>query len=128
MDVRFCEGRNHRREARVRAAGSARVRRCALLRSALQENLFLLDKDLHGGRQSGNWDLRPGCSVSTNWRLLGTVHEFESTRSQMDSITMATAIRSKKWKATASPGGENREAGAGARSGSRRLISKVCCG
>src|SRR5216117_1343028 len=51
MDVRFCEGRNHRREARVRAAGSARVRRCALLRSALQENLFLLDKDLHGGRQ-----------------------------------------------------------------------------
>src|SRR5437870_5341237 len=44
------------------------------------------------------------CSVSTNWRLLGTVHEFESTRSQMDSITMATAIRSKKWKATASPG------------------------
>src|SRR5881628_3190270 len=48
MDVRFCEGRNHRREARVRAAGSARVRRCALLRSALQENLFLLDKDLHG--------------------------------------------------------------------------------
>src|SRR5438132_1578211 len=80
------------------------------------------------GRQSGNWDLRPGCSVSTNWRLLGTVHEFESTRSQMDSITMATAIRSKKWKATASPGGENREAGAGARSGSRRLISTVCCG
>src|SRR5437879_10311827 len=75
-----------------------------------------------------NWDLRPGCSVSTNWRLLGTVHEFESTRSQMDSITMATAIRSKKWKATASPGGENREAGAGARSGSRRLISTVCCG
>src|SRR5436189_133424 len=51
MDVRFCEGRNHRREARVRAAGSARVRRCALLRSALQENLFLLDKDLHGCRQ-----------------------------------------------------------------------------
>src|SRR5437773_6440021 len=75
-----------------------------------------------------NWDLPPGCSVSTNWRLLGTVHEFESTRSQMDSITMATAIRSKKWKATASPGGENREAGAGARSGSRRLISTVCCG
>src|SRR5207244_6180824 len=56
------------------------------------------------GRQSGNWDLRPGCSVSTNTRLVGTVHEFESTRSQMDSITMATAIRSKKWKATASPG------------------------
>src|SRR5437667_11247803 len=80
------------------------------------------------GRQSGNWDLRPGCSVSTNWRLVGTVHEFESTRSQMDSITMATAIRSKKWKATASPGGENREAGAGAGSASRRLISTVCCG
>src|SRR5438445_1417086 len=56
MDVRFCEGRNHRREARVRAAGSARVRRCALLRSALQENLFLLDKDLHGGRQTLPWD------------------------------------------------------------------------
>src|SRR5207245_9764367 len=54
MDVRFCEGRNHRREARVRAAGSARVRRCALLRSALQENLFLLDKDLHGCRQLGS--------------------------------------------------------------------------
>src|SRR5438876_12268267 len=48
MDVRFCEGRNHRREARVRAAGSASVRRCALLRCALQENLFLLDTDLHG--------------------------------------------------------------------------------
>src|SRR5438552_1864942 len=56
MDVRFCEGRNHRREARVRAAGSARVRRCALPRSALQENLFLLDKDLHGCRQLLPWD------------------------------------------------------------------------
>ena len=39
----------------MRAAGSARVRRCALLRSALQENLFLLDKDLHGRRQSGSY-------------------------------------------------------------------------
>src|SRR5438093_11087214 len=92
------------------------------------ESFSPLTTELHGGQRSGNWDLPPGCSVSTNWRLLGTVHEFESTRSQMDSITMATAIRSKKWKATASPGGENREAGAGARSGSRRLISTVCCG
>src|SRR5437870_5036133 len=66
--------------------------------------LVIIAAKLPDGRQSGNWDLRPGCSVSTNWRVLGTVHEFESTRSQMDSITMATAIRSKKWKATASPG------------------------
>ncbi len=45
MDVRFCEGRNHRREAHLRAVGSDRTEHCALLRSAPQENLFLLDFD-----------------------------------------------------------------------------------
>lgn len=71
MDVRFCEGRNHRREAHVRAVGSDRTEHCALLRSAPQENLFLLDEDLHGGRQteviarSGRPRLLPNCSLPT---------------------------------------------------------------
>jgi hypothetical protein len=38
MDVRFCEGRNHRRQATRANCGFWQVRQCALLRSARQEN------------------------------------------------------------------------------------------
>src|SRR5579864_5418815 len=61
MDVRFCEGRNHRREARVRAAGSARVRRARSSEARLRRIFFLLDKDLHGCRQSGVRRDKPAC-------------------------------------------------------------------
>jgi hypothetical protein len=44
MDVRFCEGRNHRREARVRAAGSARVRRARSSEARLRRIFFSLTK------------------------------------------------------------------------------------
>src|SRR5438067_11752628 len=44
MDVRFCEGRNHRREARVRAAGSARVRRARSSEARVRRFSFLLTK------------------------------------------------------------------------------------
>src|ERR1700739_2506583 len=71
MDVRFCEGRNHRREAHVRAAGSDRAQQCALLPSALQENLFLLAKDLHGRRQ-----LRNGLVVDDKLRSKSSIREI----------------------------------------------------
>ena len=44
MDVRFCQGRNHRREARVRAAGSARVRRARSCVARLRRISFSLTK------------------------------------------------------------------------------------
>ena len=44
MDVRFCEGRNHRRETQVGAAGSDRVQLCVLLRSVPQEKPFHVGK------------------------------------------------------------------------------------
>src|SRR6266436_5421458 len=44
MDVRFREGRNHRREARVRAAGSARVRRARFSEARLRRIFFSLTK------------------------------------------------------------------------------------
>ena len=41
IDVRFCEGRNHRREAHVASWGIlTEFGFCALLRSARQENCF----------------------------------------------------------------------------------------
>jgi hypothetical protein len=43
MDVRFCEGRNHRRQAHERTGGSRHVI-CALLLSALQDLSLLLTK------------------------------------------------------------------------------------
>src|SRR5439155_21181219 len=58
MDVRFCEGRNHRREARVRAAGSARVRRARSSEARLRRIFFLLDEDLHGCRQTFHHQVR----------------------------------------------------------------------
>jgi len=61
MDVRFCEGRNHRREAHVRAAGSARVRHARSSEARLMRKLFLLDKDLHGSRQTGERRDKPAC-------------------------------------------------------------------
>jgi len=44
MDVRFCEGRNHRREAQVRAAGSGRFTVRAPPKRASGELCFLLTK------------------------------------------------------------------------------------
>ena len=44
MDVRFCEGRNHRREAQVRAAGSGRFAVRAPPKRASGELCFLLTK------------------------------------------------------------------------------------
>jgi hypothetical protein len=55
MDVRFCEGRNHRREAQMRAGVLAIV---VLARSSVarvRRMLFPLDKDLHGCRPLGPW-------------------------------------------------------------------------
>ena len=50
MDVRFCEGRNHRREAQLRAADAGE---CGCARSSearVRRTAFPLDKDLHGRR------------------------------------------------------------------------------
>jgi hypothetical protein len=44
MDVRFCEGRNHRREAHLRAAGSAQVRRARSSEARLRRIFFSLTK------------------------------------------------------------------------------------
>jgi hypothetical protein len=44
MDVRFCEGRNHRREAHVRAAGSAKVRRARSSEVRLRRIFFSFTK------------------------------------------------------------------------------------
>jgi hypothetical protein len=55
MDVRFCEGRNHRREAQLRAADAGE---CGCARSSearVRRTAFPLDKDLHGRRQTGNY-------------------------------------------------------------------------
>ena len=49
MDVRFCEGRNPRREARVRTV-SSRGFVLRALPSAPGEVRVPLDKDLHGSR------------------------------------------------------------------------------
>jgi len=55
MDVRFCEGRNHRREAHVRAAGSKDVRFARSSVARVRRTVFSLDNDLHGGRPVGEW-------------------------------------------------------------------------
>jgi hypothetical protein len=55
MDVRFCEGRNHRREAQLRAADAGE---CGCARSSearVRRTAFPLDKDLHGCRQTGSY-------------------------------------------------------------------------
>src|SRR5229473_2163976 len=44
MDVRFCEGRNHCREAHVRAAGSDKVRRARSSEARLRRIFFSLTK------------------------------------------------------------------------------------
>ena len=53
MDVRFCEGRNHSREAQVRAADADECARARSSEARVRRTLFLLDKDLHGCRQAG---------------------------------------------------------------------------
>ena len=45
MDVWFCEGRNHRREANV-ASWAFCIKYCALLGARARENLFSLDNRL----------------------------------------------------------------------------------
>jgi hypothetical protein len=56
MDVRFCEGRNHSREAQVRAADADECARARSSEARVRRTLFLLDKDLHGRRQPLPWD------------------------------------------------------------------------
>ena len=69
MDVRFCEGRNHRREAQMRAGVLAIV---VLARSSVarvRRMLFPLDKDLHGCRLTARWKCPLGfhrmCEIMT---------------------------------------------------------------
>ncbi len=56
MDVRFCEGRNHRREAHVRAAGSDSFTSARSSEARARRIFFSLTKDLHGGRLPLRWD------------------------------------------------------------------------
>jgi len=61
MDVRFCESRNHRREALVRAAGSGRfVLRAPHKRAST--------RDLHGRRQTGSNSVTSGSPVTRRER------------------------------------------------------------
>src|ERR1700740_3529995 len=65
MDGRFCEGRNHRREARVRAADSARVRRARSSEARLRRIFFSLTKT--GSKiTSSCWDSERFDSVTKN--------------------------------------------------------------
>src|SRR6195256_4709154 len=48
MDVRFCEGRNHRREAQVRAADTSEYHGARSSEARVRRTVFSLDKDLHG--------------------------------------------------------------------------------
>src|SRR5438445_8553890 len=63
MDVRFCEGRNHRREAHVRAAGSARVRRARSSEARVRRIFFSLTQDLHGCDGPQGPETVNGCPV-----------------------------------------------------------------
>jgi hypothetical protein len=47
MDVRFCEGRNHRREAQVRAANTGEYGGVRCSEALVRRTVFSLDKDLH---------------------------------------------------------------------------------
>jgi len=70
MDVRFCEGRNHRREAQVRAADTGEYGSARSSEARVRRTVFSLDKDLHGSRQTGSYPLgsskivRLGCNYS----------------------------------------------------------------
>jgi hypothetical protein len=55
MDVRFCEGRNHRREAQVRAADTDEYGSARSSEARVRRTVFSLDKDLHGSRQTGSY-------------------------------------------------------------------------
>ena len=55
MDVRFCEGRNHRREAQVRAADANECGGARSSEARVRRTVFPLDKDLHGCRLTGNY-------------------------------------------------------------------------
>jgi hypothetical protein len=64
MDVRFCEGRNHRREAQLRAVDAGE---CGCARSSearVRRTAFLLDKDLHGCRQTLPYKIREELPVT----------------------------------------------------------------
>jgi hypothetical protein len=53
MDVRFCEDRNHRREAQMRAEVLAMIVLARSSEARVRRLLFSLDKDLHGRRPTG---------------------------------------------------------------------------
>src|SRR4051794_6800715 len=64
MDVRFCEGRNHRREAHVRAAGSKDVRFARSSVARVRRTVFPLDNDLHGWSATWTPDYQQNGTVS----------------------------------------------------------------
>jgi hypothetical protein len=77
MDVRFCEGRNHRREAQVRAADAGE---CGCARSSearVRRTAFPLDKDLHGCRQTLPNPIRLGLPVNRE-ELIGVESQIAS--------------------------------------------------
>jgi len=68
MDVRFCEGRNHRREAQVRAADPGRFA-ARSSNARLRRSVFSLDKDLYGGRQLGARTVVRSLARVREWRI-----------------------------------------------------------
>lgn len=57
MDVRFCEGRNHHREAHVRATGSDRFNSARPSEARVRRIFLSLTKDLHGRRLTGSYQM-----------------------------------------------------------------------
>ena len=85
MDVRFCEGRNRRREAYVQAMGSGMF---IFARSS--------DKDLHGCRPSGTWSYFPVGAQSVRKTRCGTTEEdyrFAPKASRRPSQSFTTNSR-----------------------------------
>src|SRR5262249_4635065 len=73
MDVRFCEGRNHRREARVRAAGSDKLNSARSSEARLRRIFFSLTKTYMdvGKRETDNSNRRLPVWRSHYWNRQG---------------------------------------------------------
>src|SRR6266404_7012230 len=85
MDVRFCEGRNHRREARVRAAGSARVRRARSSEARLRRIFFSLTKTyMEVGNSYLIWSDPVHSCESVGWFLLLFEDRASSSRGRCE--------------------------------------------
>src|SRR5438105_11466096 len=102
MDVRFCEGRNHRREAHVKAGTTAERHTCELRvliasivrappKRASGESFSPLTKDLHGCRQTRSWQ-----SPARNFIPCPTTGDlsFLSVRSSADYYN---SLHSPRW-------------------------------